>query len=191
MEEFIALLNSIIPLSDEVNSIMRDSLIEKHYRKKEVFHIEGERSDRFYFNAQGFVRLYYNVDGEEKTAFFYPKGTFVSDFDSYVNDTPSKVNFQALEDTRLIILDKENAEKSLMQIPEMAILAVRFMEMEMVLHQKLIKSILTESPEERYKNLLENSPEIIAKSPSKHIASYLGIAPEHLSRLKNKIHNIY
>jgi CRP-like cAMP-binding protein len=188
MEEFISLLNSMAKLTEQEVSFLRDNIKERVFTKRQMILREGDIAKKFFFIAEGFIRLFYiNDKGEEKTAFFYPKMTFASDFEGYVKGTPTNVNMQAMEDTRLIIISKEEAEFGLGQLENMSLLAVRFMEEEMILHQRLIKSILTETPEQRYLKLISESPEIIQKVPSKHIASYLGISPESLSRIRSKI----
>lgn len=186
MEELIKFLDSIIPLDEEEKELMRNLLRVRHFRKREIIQREGDIAKKFYFNAKGFVRLFYLAKGEEKTAFFYPKNNFVSDFESYVHETPTKVNFQAMEDTILVEITKDIANQWLKASQKMEALAIDLMEMEMILHQKLIRSILTETPEERYFKLMDESPEIIEKVPSRHIASYLGVAPESLSRIKKR-----
>lgn len=131
--------------------------------------------------------MFYNIDGEEKTAFFYSKNNFVSDYESYVKEVPSKMNFQAIEDTLLIEINKEMANAGLLASQKLSNLAIKFMEDEFIVVQNLIRSMLTESPEKRYWDLIKGAPEIVKKVPQNQIASYLGIQPESLSRIKKRI----
>ncbi|MDC1068703.1 Crp/Fnr family transcriptional regulator [Candidatus Kapabacteria bacterium] len=186
MEEFFKYLNTFIKLDNKLIEMFSEVFTVRNFKKREVIQKEGDIATKFYFNVKGFVRLYYLADGDEKTAFFYPKNHFVSDFESYVRETPSKINFQAMEDTQLIEITKDAANKGLELSKEFQSLAIILMEEEMIVNQQMIRSFLTRTPEQRYFDLLKDSPEIIQKVPQQHIASYLRITPESLSRLKNK-----
>ena len=186
METFLEFINNHIPLEPEEIEMFTQGLKVRTFKKKEIILSEGQIATRFFFNSKGFVRLYYNVDGDEKTAFFYPKNNFVSDYESYVMETPSKMNFQAMEDTTLIEISKDLANEGLLMSPKLMALAIKMMEHEFIIAQNLIRSALTESPEKRYYDLIKESPEIFQKVPQQHIASYLGIAPESLSRIKKR-----
>jgi CRP-like cAMP-binding protein len=189
MEEFLNFLNKYIKLNQEEMNLLSESLRVLNFSKKEVIQKAGDTANKFYFNVKGFVRMYYVVDGVEKTAYFYPQNTFVSDFESYVKETPTEINFQALEDTILIELTKEKANQGLELSKNLQKLAIIMMEQEMIVAQQIIKSFITESPEQRYLKLIEDSPEIIQKAQNQHIASYLQITPESLSRLKHKLYS--
>lgn len=186
MEEFITFLSRFITLEDSEIDFVKNNMPIKSYKKREIIQQEGEVVKKFYFNAEGFVRMYYLADGKEKTAFFYPKNTFVSDYESYVHETPTKINFQAMEQTRLVEISKDTADHWLAASPKFAQLAVKLMEDDLILHQNIIREVVTQSPEERYYQMMENSPEIFQKVPQQHIAAFLGLVPESLSRIKKR-----
>lgn len=190
MQNFLNYINRFVELSQEEFHLFQQGLKIRTFRKKEMILNEGELANKFWFNSEGFVRLFYLVEGQERTAFFYPKNTFVSDYESYVKGVPSKMNFQAIEDTVLIEISREMADIGLLASPKLANLAIKFMEDEFVVVQNLIRSLLTESPEKRYWDLIKDSPEIIEKVPQNQISSYLGIQPESLSRIKKRAFQI-
>lgn len=92
-----------------------------------------------------------------------------------------------MEDTRLVEISKENANEWLLASPKMARLAIQLMEDDLILHQNIIREMVTQSPEERYFRLMQDSPEIFKKVPRQHIVVFWGIEPESLSRIKKRL----
>ena len=186
IHEFISHLNQLVSLSTEEENFLKQTLKVKYCKKNEMILSEGQISSVFYFNLSGFVRLFYLKNGEEKTAYFYPQNSFVSAYESFVHQIPSKLNLQATEETVLIEISVEASQKLLNYSPKFELLARIAMEDELIANQKIIASLLTLTPEERYYNLMEESPEIFQKVPQHQIASYIGVQPESLSRIKKR-----
>lgn len=187
IDQFIQFLNKHIELSDNEVQYVKGLLDLKTFKKKEYLLKEGEVSNEFYFNLEGCVRLYYNVNGEEKSAFFFSENQFVSSYESYVKQIPSKHNLQAIERTTVVVLDIKNAFKLLDYSPKFELLARLMMEEELIIYQTLVSSYITLSPEERYSNFIENNNVLLQRLPQHYIASYLGVSPESLSRIKKRI----
>ena len=115
IDKFFELFDKHRKLTDQEREYLEDNVKIKFYKKNEMIFTEGRISSTIYFILDGCVRLFYNVDGREKTAYFYTEGKFVSAGESYTYGIPSKENFQALEDTFLILIFL-NVLKSLIQI---------------------------------------------------------------------------
>lgn len=186
MEEFIKFLNGKIQLNDEDESFLKSQLRLKTFEKGTSILKEGQISQAFYFNVEGFVRLFYKRGHEERTAYFYPEGVFISAYESFVKQTPSKVNLEAAETSTLIEINAEASIALLQYDPKFESIARTIMEEELIAHQRIIESLLTLSAEERYSQLMEERPWIFGRIPQQHIASYIGVQPESLSRIKKR-----
>ena len=99
INQFISHLNQFISLTAEEESFLGQVVEIKTYTKGEIILREGQISKSFYFNLSGFVRLFYLKESGEKTAYFYPKGFFISAYESFVKQVPSKLNLQTTEET--------------------------------------------------------------------------------------------
>lgn len=175
-----------MPLSEEEIDFIRPLLPIRTFRKGEFLIRAGEISKSFFYNAAGFVRLFYLIGGEEKTAYFYGEGSFISAYSSFMKQEPCSFFLQAAEDTDVVVISVEASEKLLGYSTRFEKLARIAMEEEMVSLQEIIASLLTLSPEKRYLDLLKSNPEVFQKVPQIQIASFLGVKPESLSRIKKR-----
>lgn len=183
---FITYLDRQISLTEEEKEFLKTLLPVKHYKKGTILLLEGQISQTFYFNITGFVRLFYVKNDEDNRAYFYPENTFVSAYESFVKQIPATLNLQAMEDTTLVEISRESAGKLLAFNSKFEILTRIALENELINHQNMIASLLSLSPEERYYQLLEEYPEIFQRIPQHYIASYIGVKPESLSRIKKR-----
>jgi len=186
IEPFINHISKFITLNSADLNLIASSVPVKSFKKGELLLKQGEISKEFYFNISGFVRLFYNQDGNEKTAYFYRPDEFISAYASFVNQVPSQFNLEATEDSQMAIISLENSVKLLTHDSKFEVLARIAMEQELINHQEIIASLLTMNPEARYLNLLNRNPEIFQKVSQIQIASYLGVQPESLSRIKKR-----
>lgn len=186
MRKFINHLSAKIALEKEEIDFIESSLTVTSIKRGNYLLEEGEVSKAFYFNLSGFIRLFYLQHGEERTAYFYPEGVFVSAYESFVKQTPSPFYLQATEASEVVVIGMEQAQQLLNFSPKFDALARIAMEEELISHQQMVAALLTQTPEERYFELLKRSPEIFQRVPQVQIASYIGIKPESLSRIKKR-----
>lgn len=159
----------------------------KELKKGTLLLKEGEISRSCYFVLDGCVRKYYLKDGKEKTTDFFSQGQAVNSTSSYLEQKPSKHYFECIEDSILIIGESGKEEEMFKKIPKLESLARTMVEEDYGKTQDKFDSFITSSPEERYLNLLENRPDLLHRVPQHQIASYLGMTPESLSRIRKRI----
>jgi len=186
INQFFELFDKQKKLTLSEREYIKDNAKIKFYKKNEMIFNEGAISNTIYFVLGGCVRLFYNVNKKEKTAYFYTEGKLVSAGESFANNVPSRENFQALENTFLIHLSKQTIENLNAVSPNFKQLILLNSESELISYQKLIASFITLSAEGRYNELFKTNRDLFQRVSQKHIASYLGISPETLSRIKRK-----
>jgi len=186
MNSFKEYIKLYTPLDESEISLLHKSVEKRVYRKNEMIFSEGVVSEEIYFVTKGCVRLYYNVDGNEKTAFFYTEGQFICAGESYTFNIPARENYQAVEQAEIFVFSKETNEALFKETPKFEIIARVATENELITCQKLIASFVTRSPEERYLDLLTTQRELFQRVPQQYIASFLGVSPETLSRIKSR-----
>jgi CRP-like cAMP-binding protein len=180
-------LKKYASLKEEEAAYLAKHLIIKKYKKGEVIFSEGNIARSIYFVLEGCVRLFYNVDGVEKTAFFYTEGNFICAGESYNLGIPAVENYQAIEDSIVVHFDKSRNEELMEAFPVFQNIALIATENELIACQKMLASFITQSPTQRYLKLLESNGALFLRVPQQYIASYLGVSPETLSRIKKRV----
>jgi CRP-like cAMP-binding protein len=177
-------LDNTIPAEDQQICI---SLVKKvEIKKGEVLFQEGEVCTCFYFLDKGLIRLYYyKQDGKEVTEHFASEGEGFGAIESLVEKQPSYLIAEALENSVIYKLNKEQIEQLCMKYWPVEYEFRKLLEIALVSSQKRMRSIQFETANDRYKYLLRHHPHIFQKATSIQIASYLGITPETLSRMKS------
>lgn len=157
------------------------------FKSDEYLLKEGEVSSAFYFVIEGIIRMYYLVDGIEKTTFFYEKSDFVSSYKSFTMQIPSEHYLQPVKNSKVAIFDIQVVSKILSKFPHFETLSRIVMEKELGIQQEMISQFITMDATQRYLNLVKNKPHLLQEIPQYHIATYLGVSPETLSRIRKRI----
>ncbi len=148
---------------------------------------QGEISKACYFNIQGLVREYEVIDGEEHTTYFYTEGEAIVEFESASNKQPSGLNWVCEEDTTLVIGRFDRIEGAYERNPKLEKMSALFVTDNFGRYKDLSRSFITLTPEQRYLKLVEQRPDLIQRVTQYHLASYLGIKPETLSRIRKRL----
>ena len=185
-----SLLNSIqnlITLSPEEIDIVKSLFKEKPYKKGEFFLEEGRVCKHVGFVAQGLMRFYINHDGEEKIYDFSQENEYVCNYESFLPQKPSTKIIQALEDSVVFVISYNDLQSFYANVRE----GERFgrIAIEAVFLQLLqdLSSFYTETPELRYERFLKNHADLQQRISQYHIASYVGVKPQSLSRIRKRI----
>jgi CRP/FNR family transcriptional regulator, anaerobic regulatory protein len=182
--EYIAHYTS---LNDSEVAALTHLVKKQHFEKNEIIFMEGKVSNEIYFVTKGCVRLFYNVEGRDRTAFFYTEGQFICAGESFTFHVPAKESYQAIEGTELYVFSKSSIDELLNISSKFELIARIAVENELIVCQNIIASFVTKSAEERYVELLETNGELFQRVPQQYIASFLGVSPETLSRIKKRV----
>lgn len=170
---------------DEKNALLSLNLF--HSAKKGTVLLEqGQRTNYNYFVLKGCIRVYYMIDGEEKTTAFYTELEGVTPH-CVITKTPSEYYIGCVEDSILLVSNDEMSVEVNSKFPKFDTMC-RMLSEELLAKQRMdFDEFKTSSPEQRYLNLLQKRPDLIQRVPQHQLASYLGIKPQSLSRLRARI----
>lgn len=160
---------------------------EVNVAAKTILLREGEIASKIFFVKKGCLRMWMNHDGKEITFQFFFEDEMVASIESFRGKTPGILNIQAIEPTTLLVLSRKHFKIILNESPQVKDFLLETAFKRFSDYTKLYLSFLKNSPAERYKDLIANQPNIIQRVPQHYIASYLGITPVSLSRIRNKI----
>ena len=171
---------------EDVSLILENTTVES-FKKGEIVLKEGVVSNKCYLVIQGSLRQFKLIDGVEKTsAFFFEEDPVIS-YSGYLRNEPSEYAVQCLEDCILISGTKEQELKMRQTNPLLEYLAHHIMINDFKKAENYISLLNNFSPEERYQLLLKTNPQLFSRVSLVYIASYLGITPESLSRIRRRI----
>ena len=176
-----------MPLSEAEAAEIAKSIKVKSFEKGSFLVKEGQVSKLCYFVLKGCVRQYYLVDGEEKTTNFFTEGQPLTAYEGSFKRRASKFFLCCVEDCLLTVGSEEAEAAFFQQFPRLEPASRMAVEEELGKSQGMLSSYILSSPEERYLNLLETRPELLDRVPQYQLASFLGITPESLSRIRKRI----
>lgn len=165
------------------------SLFKPLMLKKDDYFLEiGKRCNQVAFIKSGMLRIYYpNDKGEETTCYFSLPNEFVTSFSSFTTGNRSIENIQAILPTEIFVIEKQDLEMLYKKIPVTQEFGRKAAENLSIIMEKRISLFLNNSADERYQFLLSQNPILIQTVPLQYLASFLGISPQHLSRLRKNI----
>ena len=170
---------------DEKNALLSLDLF-RSFKKGTTLLKEGQKSQDEYFVLKGCIRKYYIIDGEEKTTAFFTEMEGLTPH-CVKNNAPSEYFISCVEDTILTVANPDIGVEINIKFPKFEIMC-RILSEELLAKQQInFDEFKTSSPEQRYLNLLKNRPDLIQRVPQQQLASYLGIKPQSLSRLRARI----
>ena len=177
-----------VQLTDEEFEVISKFFIPKKLRKKQFLLHEGEVCKNIGFVNSGCLREY-TIDskGSEHIIQFAIEDWWISDPNSFLSGLPSTYNIDALENSEVLLLEKSAREKLLDSCPKMERFFRILIEANFVATQRRITESLSTSAEERYLKFIKMYPKLIEQVSQNHIASYLGITPQSLSRIRKEL----
>ncbi|HRF81048.1 MAG TPA: Crp/Fnr family transcriptional regulator [Flavobacteriales bacterium] len=185
-QKLFAFIAKYMTLTDEEKSVVGSLDIFRSVKKGTVLLSAGERSRNSYFVLEGCLRTYYVVDGEERTTSFYTELEALTP-PCVVSRTPSDYYISCVEDTILTVSDADLEVDMNSRFPRFESLCKVLSEELLAKERTDFAAFKTSSPEERYVNLLRTRPDLVQRVPQHQLASYLGIKPQSLSRLRARL----
>lgn len=183
----MATIGNIYALLSSVH-LPEEALAALHFPSRNIILEEGKVADKLYYVRSGCLRLAFNNDGKDITFQFFFPGDIVASFDSLHNGTPSLFSLESIESSELLAIDGKEL-KNIIRAND----ALRD-EYEKTAGRPLSRlptavslSRIRSTPHQRYEELLEQNPEIVRRIPQHYIASYLGITPVSLSRIRARL----
>ena len=185
MEQLFAILHYLQTPPDGLLDRLSSFLTEKHIKKKDYLLREGQVSSKLYFIVQGIIRAFYiDKNGEEVTTWFMQEKDFAFSVVSFYNQIPSFENIVALEDTTVLYITYDQLAALYKEFPAYnyhgRVLTEKYYARSMMREVDMIKK----TAQERYQLLLEKEPHLLERASLKDIASYLGMTPVMLSRIR-------
>ena len=184
LREYLNALDSVSPLSKESKEALSEHISVRKVDRGDFILKFGEICRHIYFVDKGFVRIFYYKDGKDITEWFADEKQFFFSIGSYFQHEPSQLIIEAIEDCEIIQLSKEGQDRLRMSNLEISNLIIGFYTRSLILSQKRMESLHFETASRRYQNLIARQPNILHKVPLQHIASFLGITQETLSRIR-------
>jgi CRP-like cAMP-binding protein len=184
--EILKYLEKHIKVPEALFEIIQKTTVIRNYKKGTILLKEGEIANTSYFILKGCMRSYYNKDGEDHTIDFYFEEQGASPF-AYGKNQPSEHYLECMEDTIASINTPEIEKEMFERYPEFETVCRLMGEAMLSKTQESFAQYKLLSPEERYLALLKSPTNIIQRVPQYHLATYLGITPQSLSRLRSRL----
>lgn len=184
METLITYLQQIQPLSPEAIQALKAVCSTLQIKKGRDLQTIGQTCRTIYFLEKGAARIYYFKDGIDVTEYFAFEHSLIARVESLFTGTPSRKGIQILEDSDIIAINAVTLNGLYNSFPEIERLMRKVTEAGYVETVNRLESLQFHTAEERYNALVQEHPEIIQRIPQKLIASYLGITPVSLSRIR-------
>lgn len=179
-------ISKYISLTEEEKNVLLSLDLFHSLKKGTILLNEGQKSQESYFVLKGCIRVYYVIEGEEKTTAFYTEMEGLTP-PCVISQTPSDYFVGCVEDCMLLISTASMSQEVNSKFPKFETMCRIFSE-ELLAKERIdFDEFKTSSPEQRYLNLLQKRPDLAQRVPQHQLASYLGIKPQSLSRLRARI----
>lgn len=186
-EKIKSYITDVIQMDDKTFNSAVDYFAIKHVKKGDYLLREGQVCDRITYINTGLLRTFHIKNGNEINTCFCMENSITSSHESFVNQIVSKEYIQAIEDATIVSLSHKNLMKLYQFNPKWESLSRLLTEKECTRLSERIDTLSFETAKEKYLHLLKKQPEIIQRVAIQHIASYLGVSRETLSRIRSKI----
>jgi CRP-like cAMP-binding protein len=188
-QKLFANVSQFVPLPEEEFREITPSFKLRQLKKKDHLLVTGSLCTEVFYVLKGGLRLYYAKDGSEQSIDFFFEDSWFTDFESWLTKKPSTLGLDALEDCEIISIPFRDLYTLYDLYPKLERIGRLIAEQTIIRICNRNNSLLADSPQDRYVKLLEEHPNVIDRVPQYYIASYLGIEPESLSRIRKKISN--
>lgn len=186
-KELIDLISGIKELTEADRNFILEHSTVQHFAKGTLLLREGQVSRHCYAILRGCVRKYYIKNGHEHTTAFFTEGMPVVAFTSQNNQTPADHYLECTEDCMLTVSTPEHEAWVCQQLPNLERIIRQEVEKNTGKEQEAFAQFMLSTPEERYLSIMKNRPDLLNRVPQHQIASYIGVKPESLSRIRKRM----
>lgn len=187
-DALISVIEKYVSLNNSERDKLSDFFTYREIPKNHTIIQYGDVVKEWYFIIKGCVRFYYIKDnGEEATGFFFTENMFFTSFESFLTGDPGIQVFDSLEACELLVINKRRINELYELIPAMQIFTKKLLEERFINAQRVVASYILNNAEERYLQMLKSNPSILNRVPQHTLATYLGITPVSLSRIRKRI----
>jgi CRP-like cAMP-binding protein len=187
-ELIIQNVSKYVQLTEPEVALFTSLLKSKKIRKRELLLRTGEISHCETFIVKGLLRAYtIDKSGYEHVVMFAMEDWWISDLYSFLTQTPSTQNIDALEDTEVLQIEKQDLERLYVQVPKFDRFFRILLQNAFVANQQRILASISQTAEEQYSAFIKKYPSLEQRVPQHQVASYLGITPETISRIRRSL----
>lgn len=186
MEQLLFNIERAFKAAPEELEALRTAFTPLHLEKNECFLQAGRPCTHLAVLTKGCMRLFYDSPEKESCNNFFFENAIVGSLAGFISGLPSMVTIVAIDPCDLQILSKDQIQDLTRKYPSLKSMADVVLKEHLIWAEKREASLLRDSPEDRFRSLLEEHPKIFKRVPLHYIASYLGITPETLSRYRSR-----
>ena len=188
IEKLIARLNGLYPMSEELTEKIKTLTKITSHPRKTILLKEGDVNNNACMVLSGLVRAYYLNEGKDITSRFMDEGFIITSWISFYTRKPGNEFLETQEDTSLACVHYNDIQKLYDEFPEFNIIGRKQVEYSFYMSELRTRMLRKHTAEEKYRFFLENHPNLMQRVSLKHIATYLGMNEETLSRIRTKYH---
>jgi len=189
-EHLINLILKKIKLTGRDTELCKQYFEAVLFPKNRIIEEEGKIPRYLYFVVSGFMRLFhYNEQGDEITTHINCPPGFITSYSNFVNQEKSAENLECITECELLRITKKDLDLLTQESAALKDFSISVFQQSIVYNENRSKELATLTAEQRYKKLIENFPSIIHNVPVQYIASFLGMKPESLSRIRRQMIN--
>lgn len=185
--QLIQIVRQIASIDSEDEKIFLNVFSTKVLKKGEFFLKEGEVNNKLGFVVKGLVRYFVYKNTEESTLEFSKEGEFIAEYQSFLNQSESIQCIQAIEDTLLLVTDYDGLQTIYNKTKNGNLIGRIVIEYRFGHLMQQLLSIYMHTAEERYLHFQKTFPDLVQRIPQYYIASYVGVKPESLSRIRKRL----
>lgn len=190
IQQLKSFIKNITDVPDDEWTYFAGQLVERNYQKEQMLLLAGDNVSEFYFIVKGLVRYFYlTYEGKEFNKAFAKENNFAGSVSGIASGCPSRFFIQAMEDTKVLVLPTSLIMDGYERHPSWERLGRRLAERIALQKELREAAFLLDSAETRYRQFLQEFPDISDRMPQYHIASYLGITEVSLSRIRRNNRN--
>jgi CRP-like cAMP-binding protein len=188
LNKLLARLNALHPMDDALVERVQSITQISQFQKKSFLLREGQICDKACMVVEGLARAYYINEDRDITSRFMDEGFIITSWISYYQQKPGDEFIEAMEDTWLACIPYKDIQQLYTDFPRFNIIGRKQTEYALYISELRTRMLRKHTAEEKYIFFLENHPDLIRRVPLKHIATYLGMNEETLSRIRSKYH---